>query len=68
MNDMAISPIDPAQTIALEQAGFEEWCNCVRRLLGWSGGMREDWPALFASGHTPRDGARMAVYGDGRGD
>ena len=56
------------ESIALEQSGFEAWCNCVRRLLGWSEGTREDWPALFASGHTPRDAARSAVYGEGLGD
>jgi hypothetical protein len=68
MVDVAIYPVDPTQAIALEQTGFEEWCNCVRRLLGWSQGMREDWPHLFSTGHTPRDAARAAVYGDGLGD
>ncbi len=56
------------ETIALRQAGFEAWSSCVRRLLGWSDGMHEDWPALFASGHTPRDAARATIYGDGLGD
>jgi hypothetical protein len=68
MDDMAIERIEPAQTIALRQSGFEEWCNCVRRLLGWSQGMLEEWPALFATGHTPRDAARAAVYGESLGD
>jgi hypothetical protein len=68
MEDAAIYPVDPAHSIALQQAGFEEWCNCVRRLLGWSGGMRDEWAQLFASGHTPRDAARAAVYGESFGD
>ena len=65
---MTVSPMEQTQTIALEQAGFEAWCNCVRRLLGWSEGTLEDWPGLFASGHTPRDAARTAVYGESFGD
>ena len=69
MDDTAMYAIDPAQSITLEQTVYEEWCNCVRRLLGWThDGVREDWPDLFASGHTPRDAARAAVYGEGLGD
>lgn len=68
MDDMASDRPELTRTIALEQAGFEEWCNCVRRLLGWRQGSREDWPQLFATGHTPRDAARFAVYGEGLGD
>ena len=63
-----MSPVEPADAIASAQAGFDAWCNCVRRLLGWSEGMLEEWPALFATGHTPRDAARAAVYGQGFGD
>ena len=47
---------------------FEEWCRCVRRLLGWSAGDVKDWPELYATGHTPRDAARFVVYGDTHGD
>jgi hypothetical protein len=65
---MTPSPVEQRETIALQQTGFEAWCSCVRRLLGWSEGMLEEWPALFASGHTPRDAARAAVYGEGLGD
>ena len=47
---------------------YDVWCKCVRRLLGWSAGDMRDWPELYASGHTPRDAARLAVYGDSQGD
>ena len=53
---------------ALGEAGFEAWCDCVRRLLGWTEGTGEGWAALFASGHTPRDAARTTIYGDTAGD
>ena len=68
MYDPAIAPIDAESSIGLEQTGYEAWCNCVRRLLGWSEGELESWPGLFASGHTPRDAARAAVYGEATGD
>jgi len=53
---------------AMRHADFVMWCKCVRRLLGWSAGDVQDWPDLYASGHTPRDAARFAVYGQGQGD
>ena len=52
----------------IQNSNYEDWCRCVRRLLGWPSGEMENWPALFASGHTPRDAARFAVYGDTAGD
>ena len=64
MNELAIAPIGVEGDISLEQSGYVEWAQCVRRLLGWSGGENADWPELFASGHTPRDVARAVVYGD----
>jgi hypothetical protein len=67
MDDMA-APEDPTRTIALQGTGFDTWCGCVRRLLDWSEGTGEDWPALYASGHAPRDAARATVYGDTVGD
>lgn len=68
MTDLAINPIDFDGSIELEQSGYEAWRACVRRLLGWSKGEQEDWPDLFASGHTPRDVARAVVYGESTGD
>ncbi len=68
MHDSSISA--PASPLAagLQLSDFAVWCKCVRRLLGWSAGEMADWPALHASGHTPRDAARLAVYGTGAGD
>lgn len=57
-----------APNAATGDADFEAWCGCVRRLLGWSGGVGDDWAAMYASGHTPRDAARTTVYGDTAGD
>lgn len=57
-------PLSPA----IQHQDFQVWCHCVRRLLGWSAGDVEDWPELYASGHTPRDAARLVVYGDSQGD
>jgi hypothetical protein len=68
MDDLAIAPIGVEGDISLEQSGYEAWSHCVRRLLGWSSGEMADWPALFASGHTPRDVARAVVYGESTGD
>jgi hypothetical protein len=68
MNDLAIAPIDIEADASLEQSGYEAWRACVRRLLGWTDGENEDWPALFVSGHTPRDVARAVVYGESTGD
>jgi hypothetical protein len=68
MDDLAISPIDRDDTISLHVDGYHAWCRCVRRLLDWSEGEREDWPQLFASGHTPRDVVRAMMYGNGTGD
>jgi hypothetical protein len=64
MDDM----MSAAPLAAPDQAGFEAWCDCVRRLLGWSEGAGEDWAALYATGHTPRDAARTTIYGDTAGD
>ena len=68
MTDLAIAPLDLEGSIGLEQSGYDAWRNCVRRLLGWTSGEMEDWPALFATGHTPRDVARTVVYGESTGD
>ncbi len=56
-----------SQTVT-ETAGFEAWCDRVRQLLGWSEGVGDEWPALFAAGSSPRDAARATVYGDSEGD
>jgi len=48
--------------------GFEAWCKCVRRLLDCDDGPMESWRALYSSGHTPRDAARLSVFGEGLGD
>lgn len=68
MRDPAALRLDALDMPAAEREEFERWCGCVRRLLGWRSGEMQDWPALFASGHTPRDAARLAVYGEGIGD
>ncbi len=52
----------------IQNSTYEDWCKCVRRLLDWPGGELPDWPELFASGHTPRDAARFAIYWGGLGD
>jgi hypothetical protein len=52
----------------IQASDFDVWCKCVRRLLAWSAGEMADWPELYATGHTPRDAARLAVYGSGQGD
>jgi hypothetical protein len=59
---------DPDGRAASDVAAFNAWCDCVRRLLGWTEGTGEDWLALFKSGHTPRDAARTTIYGDTAGD
>ncbi len=59
---------DPNKPATSDAAAFEAWCGCVRRLLGWNDGTGDGWPALFASGHTPRDAARATIYGDTVGD
>ena len=64
MNDMMSLP----EGSLGDTSGYEAWCDCVRRLLGWTEGAEEGWPALFASGHTPRDAARTTIYGDTTGD
>jgi hypothetical protein len=68
MDDMAMSSAERAAATASEAARFAAWCNCVRQLLGWREGEGDDWRALYASGHTPRDAARATVYGDTDGD
>ena len=65
---MAMSPAELAQAAAYDAAQFALWCNCVRQLLGWREGEGDDWRALYASGHTPRDAARATVYGDSDGE
>jgi hypothetical protein len=61
-------PIGRDHSVCLKLSAYDAWCRCVRRLLDWSDGEGEDWPQLFASGHTPRDVAHATVYGDGAGD
>jgi hypothetical protein len=68
MYDSSISLPEHALAPDMQHDDFEVWCKCVRRLLGWSAGEMENWPELYASGHTPRDVARLEVYGDGAGD
>ena len=68
MTDSSIATAEFADDIGQSQSGYDAWRNCVRRLLGWTKGEMEDWPALFATGHTPRDVARAVVYGDSTGD
>ena len=68
MYDAAIAIPDTTLLSGIQHTEFEMWCKCVRRLLGWSAGELRDWPELYASGHTPRDAARLAVYGGGQGD
>ena len=65
MQDSAMSAPELA---AMSGADFDVWCKCVRRLLGWSAGGMADWPDLYASGHTPRDAARLVALGRGAGD
>ncbi len=68
MYDSAMSTLDLPSAPAQSGADFDVWCKCVRRLLGWSDGEMADWPDLYASGHTPRDAARLVVFGNGAGD
>ncbi len=68
MYDSAIATPDLPMARGPQAADFDAWCKCVRRLLGWSAGDMADWPDLYASWHTPRDAARLVVYGDGAGD
>jgi hypothetical protein len=65
---MTMSPANSAAATASEGARFEIWCNCVRQLLGWSGGEADDWRTMFASGSTPREAARAMIYGDTDGE
>jgi hypothetical protein len=59
--------IDGRGAINLELKGYDAWRSCVRRLLDWTDGEREDWPELYASGHTPRDVARAVLAGESGG-
>ncbi len=68
MYDSTITVPRRAARPETRQDDFEAWCKCVRRLLDAPDGDQRDWRDLYASGHTPRDAARIAVYGDSQGD
>ena len=63
MNDAMTDP-----GASFDPMAFDAWCDCVRRLLDWSDGVGEGWAVMFAAGQTPRDAARMTIYGDTVGD